>query len=97
MSKLNPGRKLGLLSKGVGEPPELGEAQKVVGQLLSERDDINKLPGTPLGRRYARLKGMAGVTKAKFNLFNRLAAQTAHVSPTGFRNRDAVGPVKHTF
>lgn len=73
------------------------EAETVITNLI-ERDDINKIPGTPTGRRYARMHGLRAMTAPySRNLFVKLAAETAQVPEHGFKSRDAAGPVKRTF
>lgn len=53
------------------------------------RDDLNKLPGTKLGRRYARMKGGGG--KAQADLYGKLQADTVGKSFDAPFKADDVG------
>jgi hypothetical protein len=52
------------------------------------RDDLAKEKLPAAVKRYARLKGPAGTSPKKFNLFNKLSAQLANVPAVGFKNKD---------
>ena len=63
------------------------------------RDDISKMPIPAVGKRYARLHGMAGL-RAKQKMWYKLGNELANKDRRpgeGFKSKDAVGKVQHSF
>lgn len=63
------------------------------------RDDISKMPIPRVGKAYSRLKGMNGLKRKQamwYKLGNQLFNKGRRPGE-GFKSKDAVGKVKHSF
>jgi hypothetical protein len=61
------------------------------------RDDVWKLPLPAMAKRYARRKGLKSMMRQPKDFLKVNAMIINKGKDEGFKNRDAVGPVKLTF